>query len=93
MPKTFYGTRSANVCAYCWKHHLSLTPKQVKTRKCLAHNCDALQRHEHPYWVMRDQRKQYRVERRLRLEVKYKEATHYSRTQQDRGEHAVTSRI
>lgn len=79
--RTFYGSRSANSCAYCWKHKLALTPQQLKQRRCLARNCDALEKHEHPYWEQRTHRKEKRRARKARLEDKYKEATHAQETQ------------
>lgn len=75
MYRTFYGSTTSNSCAYCFKHYKALTPKQLKKRKCLEKQCSALQRCEHPYWEMRDKRKQMRVERKERLETKYREVT------------------
>ena len=72
--KTFYGSVSSNSCAYCWKHHKALTPKQLRRRGCLAKQCDALDRCEHPYWVTREKRKEQRIARKERLEAMYKEA-------------------
>lgn len=76
--KTFYGSRSNNSCAYCWKHCLSLTPKQVKTRGCLGKQCDALKKFDHPFWDAREAKKEQRRARKARLEDRYKEATNGS---------------
>ena len=73
--RTFYGSVSSNSCAYCWKHHKALTPAQLKKRECLRRQCDALQRYDHPYWEMREKRKQQRASRRERREAKYKGVT------------------
>ena len=73
--KTFYGSTSKNSCAYCWKHHKALTPTQLRRRKCLERQCDALCRCEHPYWIQREKRKEQRAERKKRLENLYKEVT------------------
>ena len=73
--KTFYGCRSANSCAYCYKHHKALTPRQLQRRECLKRQCDALQRYDHPYWDQREKTKEKRIARRERLEILYKEVT------------------
>ena len=73
--RTLYGSTSTNSCAYCYKHYKALTPKQLKTKKCLEKQCSALQRCEHPYWEQREKRKEQRAARKERLEAKYKEVT------------------
>lgn len=73
--RTFFGSYSPNSCAYCWKHHLALTPKQLKKKRCLEKRCDALSRCDHPYWEQREKRKKQRSERKERLENLYKEVT------------------
>lgn len=69
--RTLYGSASANTCAYCCKHYLALTPRQLKTRKCLQHQCRYLVKHEHKFWDDRDNRKAMRKARRQRLEEQY----------------------
>lgn len=78
--RTLYGSSSANSCAYCYKHHKALTPRQMRTKKCLEKQCSALKRCEHPYWVQREKKKEQRVARKERLEAMYKEATSGVRT-------------
>ena len=73
--RTFYASYSANSCAYCWKHHLALTPKQLKRKRCLEKHCDALGKCDHPYWLKREKRKEQRAARKERLENLYKEVT------------------
>ena len=73
--KTFYGCVSPNSCAYCYKHHKALTPRQLKKRGCLQRQCGALQRCEHPFWEAREKRKGLRIARRERLEKMYEEVT------------------
>jgi hypothetical protein len=73
--KTFYGSASSNSCAYCFKHHKALTPRQLKKRECLKRQCDALQRCEHPLWEQREKKKEQRIARRERLEKMYEEVT------------------
>lgn len=73
--KTFYGGKSENICAYCYKHRLYLTPQQLKTRECLKRNCNALKRYEHPMWEQKKQSKEKRVSRKDRLEALYKAST------------------
>lgn len=68
---TFYGSKSANTLAYCHKHHKALTPKQLKQKQCLAKQCNALQKYEHPYWDKRDERKANRKARKARLNELY----------------------
>ena len=76
MRKTFWGSQTDNTCAYCYKHHLSLTPSQLKKRGCLSKQCNALQICEHPMWEQRDRRKEMRKERKKRIEENYKKAVH-----------------
>jgi len=74
MKRTFWYSDSNNVCAFCWKHRLYLTPKQMKRRKCLVYHCDALQRCEdHTFWSKREERKENRKSRKENLEARYRE--------------------
>lgn len=73
--KTLYGCRSANTCAYCWKHYRALTPKQLKRKECLRKQCAALERFEHPYWELRDKKKVLRAARKERLESAWSEVS------------------
>jgi hypothetical protein len=73
--RTFYGAKTSNTCAFCCKHFLSLTPKQVETRKCVSRQCNYLLKHEHEYWTERDKRKAMRKARKQRLEEQYASAT------------------
>ena len=75
MKKTFYGSRSDNIAAYCWKHRLALTPKQLKKRRCLKRECDALEKRPHPMWEKREAEKETKIPRKKRLEAKYREIT------------------
>ena len=70
---TFYGSRTCNVCAYCWKHKLYLTSRQVKRRKCIKHRCDALKKLEHPFWTMREDSMKACAEKKARMEAAYAE--------------------
>ena len=72
---TLYGGHSSNTCAFCAFHGKSLTPKQMRKHKCLAKECTALIRHEHPVWQARETKKQRRRERKERLERMYIEVT------------------
>ena len=75
--KTFYGTTSCNTCAYCYKHFLSLTPKQVEKRGCLRKQCNALRRFEdHPFFQRKAKTKEKRYLRKAEMERRYLEATH-----------------
>ena len=72
--ETLYGGRSSNTCAFCAYHGRALTPKQMQRHKCLAKECTALIRHEHPYWQEREEAKKVRRARKERLEQMYLEA-------------------
>ena len=78
--RTLYGSTSDNTCAFCCKHYLSLTPRQLKTRACLQKQCRYLIRHEHRFWDERDNRKVMRKARKRRLEEQYTAATGKRRT-------------
>lgn len=57
MMNVLYGTDAyeGNCIAFCWHHHKWLTVTQMKKHKCLAKQCDRLEKKEgHPYWVERD---------------------------------------
>ena len=69
-----YGGRSSNTCAFCAFHRKSLTPKQLRKHRCLAKQCTALIKHEHPIWDLKEKRRQYRIERKARLEAAYLQA-------------------
>ena len=71
--KCLYGSRSANTLAYCHYHHRALTPQQMKEKQCLAKQCNALQKHEHPYWEQREASREKRKARKARLEKLYEE--------------------
>ena len=73
--RTFYGSSTSNSCAYCYKHHLAMTPQQMKKRKCLEKRCGALQRCDHPYWEQREKTRANRAARKERLENMYREVT------------------
>lgn len=73
MKKTFYGSQTDNVCAFCWKHKLYLTSRQMKKRKCLKHRCDALQKIDHPVWKMREDKMRECAEKKARMEAAYAE--------------------
>lgn len=74
--RTFYGSTSSNTLAFCHKHKLSLTPKQLKQKQCMRKQCNALQKFEHAYWDKQDEKKQMRKERKQKQEEKYMEAIH-----------------
>ena len=84
--RVLYGGESANVCAYCFKHYRALTPKQLKRKECLAKQCGALKKLDHPFWEEREERKQKRKDRKDRFEKLYEQST-------ERGQaHAVHSK-
>lgn len=72
--KTLYGSSSSNTCAFCAYHGAALTPKQMKQHGCLAKQCTALIRHEHPLWEQREERRQLRKARKDRLEKMYQDS-------------------
>ena len=73
MP-TFWNTKSSNICAYCKKHNLWMTPKQMRKRQCICRHCDALSPiTSHGYWSYRESVKENRKLRKERLESQYLE--------------------
>lgn len=72
MKPVFWNTQSNNVCAFCKKHCVWMTPKQMKKRNCIARHCDALSPlQDHGYWKNRAVRKEQRKNRKKRLEAQY----------------------
>jgi len=71
--KTFYGSTTRNVCAFCWKHKLYMTSRQVKKRKCIHRRCDAFHKLDHPYWKMREEKMKACGEKKARMEAAYAE--------------------
>lgn len=72
MKPVFWNTKSDNVCAFCKKHSLWMTPKQMNKRQCIGRNCDALSPiPDHPIWATRAARKEHRKQRKERLEAQY----------------------
>lgn len=67
---------STNTCAFCAYHGRALTPRQMKQHECLGKNCDALVKHEHPFWEYREKSRAMRRERKERLERMYQDAIH-----------------
>ena len=66
---TLYRTIAKSPCAYCMKHNVSLTVKQVKHKKCLSKECWHLKKYEHEFWKQREiikaKRKAKKAERNL----------------------------
>ena len=58
------GALSDKYVGFCWHHKSPVTAQQIKCRGCLAKECGALERKEHPYWEEREQRKAARRERK-----------------------------
>lgn len=65
--RTLYGSRSENTCAYCGVHKKALTVKQMRGKQCLAKQCSALIKCDHPFWEERGGRKEMRKRRKERL--------------------------
>ena len=55
---TLYNTQARSPCAYCKKKRVSLTYKQVKSKKCLQQNCWHLVKYDHEVWRQRELKKQ-----------------------------------
>ena len=56
MQQTLYGTmaRTSQLVGFCYRHHAGITVRQLKRKRCLAKQCNALKRYEnHPYWQQR----------------------------------------
>ena len=72
MKPVFWNTKSDNVCAFCKKHGLWMTPRQMARRNCICRNCDALSPlPDHPVWIARAVRKERRKLRKESLEARY----------------------
>lgn len=72
MLQVFDGrcAKAENVCAFCWHHKKGLTVKQLKKRKCLARQCGALERKDHPYWAARERIKELKKSRKEKANAK-----------------------
>ena len=66
---TLYGTVARSPCAYCTKHQVSLTVKQIKKRKCLSKECWYLKKYDHEFWrqrnILKAKKKARKAERKL----------------------------
>ena len=52
--ETLYCGDSENCAAYCRRHGVGLTVKQIKQRQCLKKQCRYFEKHEdHMYWKQR----------------------------------------
>ena len=70
LRNVLYNTQALNTkcVAFCWHHHKWLTINQLKTKRCLERQCNALEkRPEHTYWEQREYKKKLRKERKERL--------------------------
>lgn len=69
--ETLYGTVARSPCAYCKKHNVSLTWKQVKTKSCLGKQCWHLVKYDHEVWRQRELQKQRKKASRAEIKKKY----------------------
>ena len=62
MLNSLYNTEiSEKRCiGYCWHHHCHVTATQIKQKKCLKKQCNALEKYEHEFWRQRKLSKQRR---------------------------------
>ena len=49
---------TVNAAAYCRYHKGYLTPKLMKTHKCIQRKCWALQKKDHPLWRNREKKRE-----------------------------------
>ena len=69
--RTLYGTVARSPCAYCMKHEVSLTVKQVKKKQCLSKECWHLKKYEHEFWRQREILKAKKKARKEEWELRY----------------------
>ena len=68
---TLYGTVARSPCAYCKLKSVSLTFKQVRTKKCLDKQCWHLVKYDHPIWRQRDAKKAKKKANKAERELNY----------------------
>ena len=59
---TLYGNVARSPCAYCKKKGVSLTWRQIKSKKCLGKNCWYLVKYDHEVWHQRELTKKRKKE-------------------------------
>ena len=60
----------SKICAYCQKHKVGMTARQIRKKQCLVKQCYHLQRYDdHSYWRMREVRKARREIRRYQASI------------------------
>jgi len=65
MKKTLYNGESDRCCAFCKRHGVAMTVKQMKKKECLKVNCWHLVKYpEHPYWQYRESVKRNKKKRK-----------------------------
>lgn len=69
MKECLFNTYSNNCCAYCKKHHCSMTVRQMKKKECLGKQCWHLVKNEkHQIWKQREVTKQKRRDRKQAID-------------------------
>ena len=63
------GGPKEKCCGYCRLHKCYMTPRQVKSRECLAKHCRHLRKDPHPYWEQREKRKEMRAARKSTMQA------------------------
>ena len=70
--ETLYGTYAVNPCAYCKKHDVSLTVKQIKKKQCITRACWHFKKYEHhEYWRQKAILKAKRKARKKEMKKMY----------------------
>ena len=65
MCRTLFYCYSSNLCAWCHYHNAGVTERQMRKKKCLSRQCDALEKYpEHPIWAYRERIKRLKKERK-----------------------------
>jgi len=61
------GSRT-NACAWCRLHRITVSPNQLKGRRCLKKQCRHLVPYEkHPIWAQKRAAKEFRAARKERM--------------------------
>lgn len=57
--KVLYGSETyfKNTIGFCTFHHCFLTVRQLKTKGCLGKQCKCLDKNDHVYWKLREEKR------------------------------------
>lgn len=88
--KTLYGGNSENCCGYCKLHHVGITPKQIRIKKCLEKHCQHFSRYN-GHWVwkaIKHKEKKKKESKELRRQRKARQKEYYENLQKEQKKNA-----